>query len=175
MPQPPILRHVDSGSRAAVAAAGSAAEVALFEADRLIDADGAPVGEVDLLAESCGRNAHEDKAKFFGREPPVGRWAAADDASFVRFARQLVKRRRSSMQTSPASCSQTNPEFIEPISFTSTRAAEYCFASEGISPYHYESERYSREGGLRPCYACDRLVLDLTRRDVPKRRDPWTT
>ena len=101
MPQPPNLATcrlgLAGGARRDVATAGSAAEVALFEADRLIDADSAPVGEVDFLPESSRRNAHEDKSRFFGRESLVGRWAAADDASFFRFARQLVKRRRSSM------------------------------------------------------------------------------
>ena len=64
----------------------------MFEAGRLVDAEGRPVTEKDFIAEAVGQNAAKDKEMFYGenREGANGCWPEADDVAFIEFA-QAVK------------------------------------------------------------------------------------
>jgi hypothetical protein len=82
---------VGGAARRGVSSAGLAVEFALFDAGRLVDAEGKPVTEGSFLQAAVGEHAFEDKIMFFGQNRGAdGFWPKKDDEAFIGFA-QTVK------------------------------------------------------------------------------------
>ena len=85
-----ILR-VSGAPRRCIAVGGYVVELTLFQANRLINADGQPIAEADFIAQAVGHNAALDKIAYFeaDRQDANGMWPACDDRAFMKFGAQL--------------------------------------------------------------------------------------